>query len=108
MILVEMECACYSERSFPSKSVVRDFGDCMVRAADSDKLMLILDDPGHRRVAIFEYDTLSDRAKDIRLIKGIPNGGDGSAVGAVLNPPPPPRFSRHAEQLPDRESGTDH
>jgi hypothetical protein len=101
MKIVEMEYARYAECHFSSKSVVRDFGDCLVWSADADRLLLILDDPLQHRVAIFEYDTVSERAKDIRLIKSIPDGGDAAAVGALLKPVPPTRFSRHVEQLPD-------
>jgi hypothetical protein len=111
MRVVDMEYDQYIETAYPLKQKIRDLGDCTIWRATGDctimagdRLTIILEDPVHRRVTLFEYDSFAEINKDIEVVMNIgrDDGDAASGVPAWLKPPPPTRSAGFAQPVPAR------
>ena len=95
----------FIDSEFPQKRKVRDIAECTVWMTAPLALTLVLVDPVHRRVAVFEYDSLFEREQDIKLLHrlGDDGGGPDAGVWARLSPRPPGRSGTSANPLPEPE-----
>jgi hypothetical protein len=103
MRVIDMEYDRYIETAYPLKQKIRDLGDCTIWYA-GDRLTILLEDPVHRRAALFEYDTIADLNKDYEVVMNIDrdSGDAASGVPAWLKPPPPTRSAGFAQPVPVR------
>ena len=94
----------YVEEWYPHKHRVRDLAECTIWSVGGQPPRLILEDPVNRRAALFEYETLAEREKDIRLVLKIDehDGGASSGIPAWLSPVMPTRSAGFAEPFPSR------
>jgi len=105
MQITEYPYTWYMDSDFPNKRRVRDIAECTVWMTGPDELTLLLLDPSHGRAAVFEYDNLAERDRDIRKILLMPGGGGASdsGIGARIRPRPPGRSGSAREPLPEDE-----
>jgi hypothetical protein len=94
------------DSDFPHREKVRDIGECTVWITAPMELRLVLVDPVHQQVAEFEYDSLLERQRDIRMLHRLRDDGGGpeAGVAAWLRPRPPRRTGTEALILPEPES----
>src|SRR5262245_17319631 len=87
---------------FPNMVPVRTFSDCRVWSAGVEQPLLVLVEDGTRRIAVFEYDTVEERQRDIDRIRRMPEGDGetGAGMPILLGPTPPTRSATSAEELP--------
>ena len=106
MRLTEPDYDAFAEAHFPNRKLVRAWANCKIWSAGVEQALLVLVDTASKRVALFEYDTLAEREKDIQLVLHLPDGdgGAGAGVPAFLNPMPPSRSARKAQALPMDEN----
>ena len=105
MRMIERDYDAFAEDHFPNMVLVRTWADCKIWSAGVEEALLVLVDTASKRVALFEYDTPTEREKDIQLVVHLPDdaGGAGAGVPAFLNPTPPSRSARNAQALPIEE-----
>lgn len=106
MRITERDYDTFAEDRFPNMRLVRAWADCKLWSAGIDPLLLLLIDDTRKRVALFKYDTYSEREKDIRLVLHLPDGegGAGAGVPAFIRPVPPGRPAQNAQALPTEET----
>jgi hypothetical protein len=106
MRLIEPDYDAFAEERFPNMKLVRAWADCKIWSAGVEQALLVLVDTASKRVALFEYDTLARREKEIQLVLHLPDGegGAGAGVPAFLNPRPPSPSARNAQALPMEEN----
>src|SRR5207248_1041812 len=108
MRLTERDYDAFVEDHFPNMVLVRTWADCKIWSAGVEQLLLVLVDNASKRVALFEYDTPTEREKDIQLVLHLSDGEGGAGVGvpAFLRPKPPNRSAGNAQSLPIEENET--
>lgn len=105
MRILEHPYTWFLDSDFPYKEKVRDIAECTVWMTGPMDLRLVLVDPVHRRVAVFEYDSLLERQRDIRVLRNLRDDGGGpeTGVGARLWPRPPGWAGSESHPLPEED-----
>jgi hypothetical protein len=95
----------FLDSDFPRKMKVQDLARCSVWMTEPLALTLVLLDPVHRQVAVFEYDNLAERDQDIRTILNLRDdrGRPDAGIGARIWPRPPRRSGSAAQPLPEED-----
>jgi hypothetical protein len=71
-----------------------------------EEILLVLVDSARKRVALFEYDTLTEREKDVQMVLNLKDGdgGDEAGLAACIPPFPPVRSGKNAKPIPTEEN----
>jgi hypothetical protein len=100
MRIIEREFDTFAEDHYPNMELVRAWADCKIWSAGVEQRLLILMDSASRRLALFEYNSLSEREQDIQLVLNLPDDGATGTIPAFLGPRPPRRPASAALPLP--------
>jgi hypothetical protein len=80
--------------------LVRSLAGCRIWSAGIEQFFLVFVDGESERLALFEYDSPSERELDIQLVRNLPDDGAGGGIPILKGTRPPGRSSSAAQALP--------